>query len=91
MYIIPLSYQDHARVNEYEKTFGQSLPEWVVTLDREESRNLLGLCIKLRWKLPYEVLMRGEANQGKGILWDEQLTTWDHKVDKPKKPKYKKR
>jgi hypothetical protein len=35
--------------------------------------------------------MRGEANQGKGSLWDQKLTTWDHKVDKPKKPKYKKR
>ena len=91
MYRIPPSYQYHARVNEYEKTFGQILPEWVVTLDREESRNLLGLCIKLRWKLPYEVLMRGEVNQGKGSLWDEHLNTWDHKVDKPKKPKYKKR
>jgi len=31
----------------------------------------------------------GEANQGKGSLWDDQQTNWDLPVSKPKKPKYK--
>ncbi len=73
----------------YQELHQDSVPQWVFMMDREEMIRYLGLCNRLRWKLPNEVLTMGEANQGKGSLWDDQRTNWDLPVSKPKKPKYK--
>ena len=76
-------------VSRYKELHQDSVPQWVFMLDREEMIRFLGLCNRLRWKLPSEVLTMGEANQGKGSLWDDQQTNWDLLVSKPKKSKNK--
>jgi hypothetical protein len=77
------------QVSRYRELHQDSVPQWVFILDRAEMISFLGFCNRLRWQLPDQVLTMGEANQGKGSLWDDQQNNWDLPVSKPKKPKYK--
>jgi hypothetical protein len=71
----PDLWQHH--VNMYEKNFRKRLPEWVVTLDRNEGITLMQVCIRLHWRLPTIVIPRGEYHQGDGGLWGSANTIWD--------------
>ena len=48
-------------VQRYESHFRRKVPQWVQALGNEPVRSLVGVAVKLNWKLPPQVLIAGEG------------------------------
>ena len=68
----------------YEKRFRRQVPQWVLTLEREDGRRLLEACCRLGLKLHPQVLTVAESFSGAGSIWDDRPCL---RHDQPAKPK----
>jgi len=54
---------------EYEKRFGQPVPDWLCVYDLPRRLPLLRCALRLGWRLPDRVLVRNEFHQGAWSVW----------------------
>jgi hypothetical protein len=64
-------------VQRYESRFRRKVPQWVQALGNEPVRSLVGVAIRLGWKLPPQVLIAEECYLGSESLWSQRITRLD--------------
>ena len=70
-----------AAVRGYESGLRRKVPQWVLTLDRDDATRLLDICQKLRWKLSPKMLVVGEERSGPESLWAQRQTRLDAETE----------
>ena len=55
MFRPPPEYFWRSSKQKYEKQFRRKAPQWVLTLDRDQAKNLFGVCCRIGLKLHPEV------------------------------------
>lgn len=64
-------------VRRYESHFRRKVPQWIQALGNEPVRSLVGVSIRLGWKLPPQVLIAEEYYSGSESLWSQRITRLD--------------
>lgn len=85
MFKPPRTFFIKKKMDQYTEIHQESVPEWVFTIEYEEMMRYLGFCNRLKWKLPHQILIRGETFSGPESIWSEQSNNWDV-LTQPKLP-----
>jgi len=73
----PQGWQYQNALSRYEAKFRRQTPQWVLTLGLEETRQLIGVALRLDWKLAPKILVGGEDQSGPESLWSPYQTRLD--------------
>ena len=65
----------------YETRFRRKVPQWVQALGGETARSLIGMALRLNWKIHAKVLIAEESYSGSESLWSQQKTRLDFQTD----------
>jgi hypothetical protein len=65
------------KLKAYYKLHQEPTPEWVFAIDYKEAMIFLEFCNKLHWKLPKDILVKGELFNGTDSVWSDQANSWD--------------
>lgn len=77
MFRPPPQWQYKNALARYETKFRRKTPQWVLTLGPEETRQLIGVALRLGWKLAPKILVGGEDQSGPESLWARRQTRLD--------------
>lgn len=77
----PPAWQYKQALSRYEAKFRRKTPQWVLTLGPEEIRQLIGVALRLGWKLPPKILFGGEEQSGPESLWAQRQTRLDFETE----------
>ena len=77
MFRPPPAYFIQKKQKAYYELHQEPTPEWVFAIDFKEAMRFLEFCNKLHWKLPTEILVKGELFNGSDSVWSDQANRWD--------------
>ena len=81
MFRLPPAWQYKHALFCYEAKFRRKTPQWVLTLGPEETRQLIGVTLRLGWKLAPKILVGGEDQSGPESLWAQRQTQLDFETE----------
>jgi len=91
MFRPPPEWQYKNSLARYETKFRRKTPQWVLTLGPEETRQLIGVALRLGWKLAPKILVGGEEHSGRESLWAQQQTRLDYETERKNRGRFEPR
>jgi len=91
MFRPPPEWQYKNALARYETKFRRKTPQWVQTLGPEETRQLIGVALRLGWKLAPKILVGGEDQSGPESLWAQRQTRLDYETERKNRGRFEPR
>jgi hypothetical protein len=78
-------------LQKYEGQFRRKIPQWVQTLGNERVRGLVGVAMRLNWKLPPQILVASESVSDSEGLWAQRQTLLDFETERKNRGRFEPR